>query len=113
MRVMVTVQGRQRAESTAVPVRRKHRFNTPTLKPRLDSILRWLQRNTTEADLFSASCLFAEIIAQNGRPKPSDAMKLLEQAAQDSGLPAKLGKDGVRRTIANGLRHVEEKLLAD
>jgi hypothetical protein len=82
------------------------------LKPRLDGILRWFKRNTTEDDLFSASCLFAEIIAQNGRPKPSDAVKLLEQAAEDNGLQAKLGKDGVHRTIANGLRHVEEKVLA-
>jgi hypothetical protein len=75
--------------------------------------LRWLQRNTTKDDLFSASCLFAEIMAEHGRPTVSDTMRLLEQAAQDNGLIKLLGKDGVRWQIANGLAHVEEKVLAE
>jgi hypothetical protein len=73
--------------------------------------LRWLQRHDTERDLFSAACLFAEIRAEYGVPKPSDAMKLLEQAAKDNGLRAKLGRDGVRKTIERAFRHVEEKVL--
>ena len=39
------------------------------------------------------------------------AQTLLIGAAQGNGLWRKLGKEGVKRTIANGLRHVEEKLL--
>jgi hypothetical protein len=37
--------------------------DTP-IKPRLDGILRWLRRNTAERDLFSAACLFAEIMVE-------------------------------------------------
>jgi hypothetical protein len=79
---------------------------------RFNGIRDWLKHNTTEDDLFSASCLVAEIMAQHQRPKPSTAMDLLERDAKDNGLLKAIGPDRVRRTIANGLRHVEEKVLA-
>jgi hypothetical protein len=91
----------------AHPLRKTHHFNAPAVKPRLDGIMRWLRRNTGEGDLFSAACLFAEIMAQQGV-----AMKLLEQAAEDNGLRAKLGKEGVRKTIGRAFGHVEEKLAS-
>jgi hypothetical protein len=79
---------------------------------RFNGIRDWLKHNRTEGDLFSASCLVAEIMAQHQRPKPSTAMDLLERDAKDNGLLKAIGPDRVRRTIANGLRHVEEKVLA-
>jgi hypothetical protein len=79
---------------------------------RFNGILRWLEQNVGEDDLFSASCLVAEIIAQHQRPKPSIAVMFLEKAAMQNGLWKAIGPDRVRRTIANGLRHVEEKVLA-
>jgi hypothetical protein len=39
-------------------------------------------------------------------------MMFLEKAARRNGLWKAIGPDRVRRTIANGLRHVEEKVLA-
>jgi hypothetical protein len=88
----------------ANPLRKSHRFDPPPLKPRLDGIMRWLRRNVSEGDLFSAACLLAEI-----SPKPGVAMKLLEQAAEDNGLRATLGKEGVRKTIERGFEHVRAK----
>jgi hypothetical protein len=62
---------------------------------------------------FWAACVCAEIIAEpRSRLTPSAAMALLESSAKVSGLWKEIGKDEVRRTIANGLAHVEEKILA-
>jgi hypothetical protein len=89
----------------ANPLRSRPRWLDPRpIKPRLDGIMRWLRRNASEADLFSAACLFAEIMAQ-----PGVAMKLLEQGAEDNGLKAKLGANGVRQTIERGFDHVRGK----
>ena len=79
---------------------------------RFNGTMRWLEQNTSEEDLFSATCLVAEIMAQNGKPKPSIAVMFLEKAAKQNGLWKAIGPDRVHRTIANGLRHVEEKVLA-
>ena len=38
---------------------------------RFNGIVRWLERNTSEDDLFSAACLVAEIMVQHRRPEPS------------------------------------------
>ena len=61
--------------------------------------------------LFSAACVFAEVMAECKKPTPSVAMQLLESDAKINGLRQQLGPEGVRRTITNGLRHVEAKLL--
>ena len=79
---------------------------------RFTGIIEWLRHHKTERDLFSASCLVAEIIAQHHKPKPSFAVDFLEKAAKGNGLLKQLGADEVRRTITNGLRHAEEKILA-
>jgi Bifunctional DNA primase/polymerase, N-terminal/Primase C terminal 2 (PriCT-2) len=78
---------------------------------RISGILRWLERHPTEGDLFSAACLVAEIIAEGGKPAPSTAAKLLCGAAKANGLARAIGAEEVQRTIGNGLRHVEEKVL--
>ena len=62
--------------------------------------------------MFWAACIFAEVMAECKRPTPSVATALLEQSAKACGLWKKLGAEGVHRTIANGLAHVEEKVLA-
>ena len=62
--------------------------------------------------LFWLACIFGEVMAECKRPTVSVAVKLLEGAAKESGLWQRIGADEVRRTIANGLRHVEEKVLA-
>jgi hypothetical protein len=87
---------------------------TPTRnwRSRLECTCNALEQNPTEPTLFWAACIFAEVMAECKRPTPSVATKLLEQAAKACGLWKTLGSDGVRRTIANGLRHVEEKVLA-
>jgi hypothetical protein len=79
-------------------------------RSRLDGILRTLR--PTEQSLFCVSCMVAELMAEIGKPKPSVAMQLLEGACRGNGL-WRVGPDEVRRTIANGLRHVEEKLLSE
>jgi hypothetical protein len=80
---------------------------------RFNGTMRWLEQNASEDDLFSASCLVAEIMAKYQRPKSSIAVMFLEKAAKQNGLWKAIGPDRVRRTIANGLRHVEEKLLKE
>jgi hypothetical protein len=87
---------------------------TPTRnwRSRLECTCNALEQNPTEPMLFWAACIFAEVMAECKRPTPSVAATLLEQSAKTCGLWKTLGKDGVRRTIANGLRHVEEKMLA-
>jgi hypothetical protein len=80
-------------------------------RSRLDGILRTLR--PTERSLFTVACMVAELMAEIGKPKPSVAMQLLEGVCRGNGLWRELGPDEVRRTIANGLRHVEEKLLSE
>jgi hypothetical protein len=79
---------------------------------RFTGIIDWLRHHKTERDLFSASCLVAEIIARHHKPKPSFAVDFLEKAAKGNGLLEQLGADEIRRTIVNGLHHVEQKILA-
>jgi hypothetical protein len=51
-------------------------------------------------------------MAECKKPTLRVTMQLLEADAKGCGLWKQLGAEGVRRTIANGLRHVEEKVLA-
>ena len=86
---------------------------TRNLQARSSAICATVERargNAREPALFNAACTMAEIIAE-GRLKPSIAQKLLVGAAQSCGLWKELGAQAASRTIANGLRHVEEKLL--
>ena len=83
---------------------------TRDLRHRSAGLLAWLGRDPTEPTLFRVACVFGEIIAE-GRIKVGVAQSLLIGAAQSNGLWRELGKEGCKRTIANGLRHVEEKFL--
>jgi hypothetical protein len=84
---------------------------TRNWQSRTNTIREKLRRVATEGMLFSAACVFAEVMAQYKKPTLLVAVRLLEEDA-NCGLWKQLGADGVRRTIANGLRHVEEKVLA-
>jgi hypothetical protein len=86
---------------------------TRNWRSRINCIREKLERVPTEGMLFSAACVFAEVIADTGKPKPSVATQLLESSARACGLWKEIGADEVRRTIANGLRHVEEKILTE
>jgi hypothetical protein len=88
---------------------------TINLKSRLHSIQREVEQaegTNREPMLFWGSCRCAEIIAEpKTKLTPSNAMALLESSAKVNGLWKEIGADEVRRTIANGLRHVELRLL--
>ena len=110
----IKVEGRK--DSVGVPFvaasTSKPKF-TPTrnLQHRTSGLLDWLDREPSEQRLFDVACVFAEIVHE-GKMKVGVATKLLEGACWGNGLRKLLGKDRVHRTIANGLRHVEEKVLA-
>jgi hypothetical protein len=78
---------------------------------RINRILDEIERRPTERVLFSYSCLVAEIVHECGLSAGVQA-ELLQSRASLTPLWRSLGRDGVRRTIANAFRHVEEKLLA-
>src|SRR5262249_42461564 len=81
--------GRQgRKELTEVPYRHPSHLDW---RIRFTGIIEWLRNHKTERDLFSASCLVAEIIAQHHKPKPSLAVDFLERAAKGNGLLEGLG----------------------
>jgi hypothetical protein len=106
----INIKAKEGKESVGVPLVAKP---TPTrnLVHRTSALLDWLDREPTEQRLFNVACVFDEIVAER-KMKVDVAMKLLKSACGGNGLRKLLGEDGVRRTIANGLRHVEEKLLA-
>jgi hypothetical protein len=89
---------------------------TRNLVRRLEAIQRTVERAqgaNRERALFNGACTCAEIIAEPGsKLTPSTAKALLLSAAHTNGLLREIGKEEVHRTIANGLRWVEEKLLA-
>jgi hypothetical protein len=100
-------------KSVGVPF---YRIPTRNLRGRLYSIQRTIERAQgadRERVLFNGACICAEIIAERRwKLTPSTASALLESSARVNGLWGEIGADEVRRSIANGLRHVEEKLLA-
>jgi len=84
-------------------------FSAVDWRVRFDGARKWLRRHPTEPDLFSISCLVAEIVA----PRPIAKIKdLLLQDCAANGLASLLGVEGCRKTIERGFRHVEEKALA-
>ena len=78
---------------------------------RLNHISAKISENPTERALFSWSCLAAEIVHECKR-KPSHIMNLIAGNAYPA-LHKTLGKEGIRRTISNAFRHVEEKYVAE
>jgi hypothetical protein len=80
-------------------------FQHATIKPRIDGLLRRLQRMATEQELFNSACFMAELT-----PMPPQAARgLLEQTVKETALWAQLGRDGVRKTIERGFAHIETK----
>jgi hypothetical protein len=75
---------------------------------RLNYISAKISSNPTERALFSWACLAAEIAAECKR-KPTQIMRFLEGATMGTPLWKTLGREGVRRTIGNAFRKVEEK----
>jgi hypothetical protein len=108
--------GRTHNNSVEVPnVKRKAEFShKPTRNPdaRLNYIGNRISENPTERALFSWACLAAEIIHECKR-SPTQIMRFLEGAAMGTPLWKTLGRDGVRRTISNAFRKVEEKYLTE
>jgi hypothetical protein len=86
----------------------------PSLNPRARyiGIRAKLEREAREDLLFWAACEAAEMVAE-GWPMVGVAQRMLEQACRDNGLWRALGDEGCRKTIANGFRHVELKLLGE
>ena len=83
-----------------------------SLRPWLDAIERSVARaqgNAREPALFAAACTMGEIIAED-RLNLAMATDLLEGYCRPNGLWLELGPEGCRRTIMNGLRHIELKL---
>jgi hypothetical protein len=87
------------------PSNRDLHFQRPTIKPRIDGLLRRLHRLASEQELFNSSCWMAEMTTMPRR----DALGLLEQAVKETELWAQLGRDGVRKTIERGFQHIETK----
>jgi hypothetical protein len=100
-------------ERGQVPLSAASVLSAPTVDwcKRFNGTVRWLERHPTEADLLSASCLIAEIIIDNGKPKPSIATDLLLAACKRNGLTSLLGAEVCREKIVKAFRHVEEKNL--
>jgi hypothetical protein len=72
------------------------------------SLCRVIIRDPTERSLHWAACRFSEMIAW-GYPSPR-ALKMLEAAAEYSGLTRAIGTEAVRRTIDNGLSVVDRRV---
>jgi hypothetical protein len=78
---------------------------------RLNFISNKISSNPTERALFSWACLAAEI-GHECKFKPTAIIRFLEGAATSTPLWKTLGREGIRRTIGNAFRRVEEKYLA-
>jgi hypothetical protein len=79
---------------------------------RLNYIAKKIAENPTERALFSWACLAAEVIHESKR-KPTQITQMLEGAVMGTALWETLRREGIRRTIVNAFRHVEEKYLGD
>jgi Bifunctional DNA primase/polymerase, N-terminal/Primase C terminal 2 (PriCT-2) len=77
-------------------------------RSRFAGIRQWLARHASEPDLFSASCLVAEILIEYGKPQAL-AQELLLADCKRNGLASLLGAEGCRKTIEKAFRHVQEK----
>jgi hypothetical protein len=76
---------------------------------RINSAISAIDRDPTERCLFWASCLCAEIVHEC-KLSPTQIVNLIAGNAYPA-MRKTLGKEGIRRTIANAFRHVEEKYL--
>jgi hypothetical protein len=79
---------------------------------RINSAIDAIDRDPTERCLFWAACLCAEIVHEC-KLKPTQIVELIEKNVSITPLQKTLGKEGIRRTIVNAFRHVEEKLLTE
>jgi hypothetical protein len=78
---------------------------------RINSAIDAIDRDPTERCLFWAACLCAEIV-HDCQLKKTRIEDLIEGNVSLTPLRKTLGKEGIRRTIANAFSHVEEKYLA-
>jgi hypothetical protein len=101
-------------EFVEVPITNARSNFQPSRSPdaRLNYISKKISTNPTERALFSWACLAAEIVHECKR-KPSQITQMLVGATMGTPLWETLGRDGIRRTIANAFRHVEEKYLTE
>ena len=76
---------------------------------RINRAISAIDRDPTERCLFWASCLCAEIVHEH-KLKPTRIIDLIASNAYPAFYKT-LGKGGIRRTISNAFRHVEEKIL--
>jgi hypothetical protein len=111
----IRVGQNQERRTSKVPTA-KPRSKLPAFQPsrspdaRLNYIAKKIAENPTERALFSWACLAGEIVHECKR-KPTQIAQMLEGAVMWTALWETLGREGVRRTIANAFRHVEEKYL--
>ena len=110
----IRIRGRE-LETSEVPPNRAEPKSTskPNLRrasARINSAIDAINRDPTERCLFWASCLCAEIVHEC-ELNPSQITNLIAGNAYPA-LHKTLGKEGIRRTIENAFRHVEEKYLA-
>lgn len=112
-RIKIGVDGQGMSEVPNALPKSKLSAHQPTRNPdaRLNHISAKISENPTERALFSWSCLAAEIVHEC-KLKPSHVMNLIAGNAYPT-LHKTLGKEGIRRTISNAFRHVEEKYLAE
>jgi Bifunctional DNA primase/polymerase, N-terminal len=85
---------------------------TIDVRDRTRGLVAWLKREPTDDRLFRVAATFGEIILEK-RIQRWVANDMLEGACQANGLWKLLGPDRCKRTIANGYRHVEEKVLGE
>jgi hypothetical protein len=90
-------------EPTSTPNRRR-------ADARINAAVNAIDADPTEPCLFWAACLCAEVVHEV-KYKRSAIMNFIIGSAGPV-LREKLGKDGIRRTVENAFRRVEQKLLA-
>jgi hypothetical protein len=91
-----------------VPAVRPRAMPDPRWRNRFEGIRRWLRGHPTEADLFSAACLAAEIA-----PSTAAVKKLLLEDCRASGLVALLSEDGCCETIEKAFEHISGRKSND
>ena len=91
---------------------RSEQLNLRRADARINSTISAIDSDPTERCLFWASCQCAEIVHEC-KLSPTQIAELIAANVSLTPLRKTLGKEGIRRTIANAFRHVEEKLLGE
>jgi hypothetical protein len=84
---------------------------TISWRARVGTMTSILHGNQIERALFNVACVCAEVHHECGKPALKFAQEMLEASCPR--LIKEIGIDEVRRTVANGFRHVEEKFLGE